>query len=70
MAPVSVAPPPINWDAIRKIRQMRELLAGLPEEQRNRVQACEDELRDVMERYGEEARWAFAIVGMEVAYEP
>jgi hypothetical protein len=68
---VSLAkPPPINWDAVRKIRRMRELMAGLPIEQRQRADQCERELRAVMERYGEEARWAFSIVGMEIAYEP
>lgn len=63
-------PPAINWNAVSLIWTMRRIVDELPEAEKARVHAAERELREVLDRYGEEATWAFALVGIEVAYEP
>ena len=63
-------PPAINWNAVSLLWTMRRIIEDLPAAERERVQQAERELRAVLERYGEEATWAFALVGIEVAYEP
>lgn len=63
-------PPAINWNALALLWTMRRVIEALPEAEQARVHLAERELREVLDRYGEQGTWAFALVGMEVANEP
>lgn len=63
-------PPAINWNALALLWSMRRLIEELPTVEQERVHLAERELREILERYGEQATWAFALVAVEISNEP
>lgn len=44
---------------------LKGMVASLPKEQQDTINACKQELNAILERYGDEGLIAFALVGIE-----